>query len=48
LQNYCSASEQERIRRVLLALRWDAVDFGHGQIHISRAKNGTASDPPPG
>ena len=27
----------------LVTLRWDAVDFGHGQIHVSRAKNGTPS-----
>jgi type 1 fimbriae regulatory protein FimB/type 1 fimbriae regulatory protein FimE len=23
----------------LVTLRWDAIDFGHGQIHMSRAKN---------
>jgi type 1 fimbriae regulatory protein FimB/type 1 fimbriae regulatory protein FimE len=27
----------------LVTLRWDAVDFGHGQIHVSRAKNGSPS-----
>jgi integrase len=27
----------------LVALRWDAVDFAHGQVHISRAKNGSPS-----
>ena len=27
----------------LVTLRWDAVDFTHGQIHVSRAKNGSAS-----
>jgi integrase len=27
----------------LVALRWDAVDFTHGQVHISRAKNGSPS-----
>jgi integrase len=27
----------------LVTLRWDAIDFGHGQIHVSRAKNGSAS-----
>jgi type 1 fimbriae regulatory protein FimB/type 1 fimbriae regulatory protein FimE len=25
----------------LVALRWDAVDFTHGRLHVSRAKNGT-------
>jgi len=24
-------------------LRWDAIDFAHGQIHVSRAKNGSPS-----
>jgi type 1 fimbriae regulatory protein FimB/type 1 fimbriae regulatory protein FimE len=24
----------------LVALRWDAIDFAHGRIHINRAKNG--------
>ena len=27
----------------LVALRWDAIDFAHGQIHVSRAKNGAPS-----
>jgi type 1 fimbriae regulatory protein FimB/type 1 fimbriae regulatory protein FimE len=27
----------------LVTLRWDAIDFGHGQIHVSRAKNGSPS-----
>ena len=27
----------------LVSLRWDAVDFAHGQIHVSRAKNGSPS-----
>ena len=27
----------------LVALRWDAIDFAHGQVHISRAKNGSPS-----
>jgi hypothetical protein len=27
----------------LVTLRWDAIDLGHGQIHVSRAKNGAAS-----
>jgi type 1 fimbriae regulatory protein FimB/type 1 fimbriae regulatory protein FimE len=26
----------------LVTLRWDAIDFAHGQIHVSRAKNGLA------
>jgi type 1 fimbriae regulatory protein FimB/type 1 fimbriae regulatory protein FimE len=26
----------------LVALRWDAIDFAHGQVHVSRAKNGSA------
>jgi integrase len=26
-----------------MTLRWDAVDFAHGQIHVSRAKNGAPS-----
>ena len=25
----------------LVALRWDAVDFTHGRLHVSRRKNGT-------
>jgi integrase len=25
----------------LVTLRWDAIDFAHGQIHVSRAKNGS-------
>jgi type 1 fimbriae regulatory protein FimB/type 1 fimbriae regulatory protein FimE len=32
----------------LVTLRWDAIDFGHGQIHVSRAKNGSASVHPLG
>jgi integrase len=24
----------------LVALRWDAIDFGHGRLHVNRAKNG--------
>ena len=27
----------------LVTLRWDAIDFAHGQIHVSRAKNGSQS-----
>ena len=27
----------------LVTLRWDAIDFAHGQIHVSRAKNGSAA-----
>ena len=27
----------------LVTLRWDAVDFAHGQIHVSRAKRGSPS-----
>jgi integrase len=27
----------------LVTLRWDAIDFTHGQIHVSRAKNGSPS-----
>jgi type 1 fimbriae regulatory protein FimB/type 1 fimbriae regulatory protein FimE len=27
----------------LVALRWDSVDFGHGRLHVSRAKNGSPS-----
>ena len=27
----------------LVTLRWDAVDFAHGQIHVGRAKNGSPS-----
>ena len=27
----------------LVALRWDAIDFAHGQVHVSRAKNGSPS-----
>ena len=26
-----------------VTLRWDAVDFAHGQIHVGRAKNGSPS-----
>ena len=27
----------------LVTLRWDAIDFAHGQIYVSRAKNGSAA-----
>jgi len=27
----------------LVALRWDSVDFNHGRLHVSRAKNGLPS-----
>jgi integrase len=27
----------------LVTLRWDAVDFTHGRLHVSRAKNGSPS-----
>jgi integrase len=27
----------------LVALRWDAIDFAHGQVHINRVKNGSPS-----
>ena len=27
----------------LVTLRWDAIDFAHGQIHVGRAKNGSPS-----
>jgi integrase len=27
----------------LVALRWDSVDFNHGRLHVSRAKNGSSS-----
>ena len=27
----------------VVALRWDAIDFGHGRLHVSRAKNGSPS-----
>jgi integrase len=27
----------------LVVLRWDAIDFGHGRLHVSRAKNGSPS-----
>jgi integrase len=27
----------------LVSLRWDAVDFRHGQLHVRRAKNGAPS-----
>ena len=27
----------------LVSLRWDAVDFTHGQLHVQRAKNGSPS-----
>ena len=29
----------------LVTLRWDAIDFAHGQIHVSRAKNGAPNAP---
>jgi integrase len=32
----------------LVTLRWDAIDFPHGQIHVSRAKNGAPSVHPLG
>src|SRR5215831_13590437 len=25
----------------LVTLRWDAIDFGHGRLHVNRAKNGS-------
>ena len=27
----------------VVALRWDAIDFGHGRMHVSRAKSGSPS-----
>ena len=27
----------------LVALRWESVDFGHGRLHVNRAKNGSPS-----
>ena len=27
----------------LVALRWDAVDFSHGRLHVNRAKNGSSA-----
>jgi type 1 fimbriae regulatory protein FimB/type 1 fimbriae regulatory protein FimE len=27
----------------IVTLRWDAVDFSHGRLHVSRAKNGSQS-----
>ena len=27
----------------VVTLRWDAIDFGHGRLHVSRAKNGSPS-----
>jgi integrase len=27
----------------LVSLRWDAVDFNHGRLHVSRSKNGSPS-----
>ena len=27
----------------LVALRWDSIDFGHGRLHVTRAKNGCPS-----
>ena len=27
----------------VVTLRWDAVDFNHGRLHVSRAKNGSPS-----
>jgi integrase len=32
----------------LIALRWDAVDFKRGELHVSRRKNGSASVQPIG
>jgi type 1 fimbriae regulatory protein FimB/type 1 fimbriae regulatory protein FimE len=29
-----------------VALRWDSVDFGHGRIHINRAKAGSPDEHP--
>ena len=29
-----------------VTLRWDPIDFAHGQIHVSRAKNGSPSVDP--
>jgi integrase len=27
----------------IVTLRWDAIDFNHGRLHVSRAKNGSPS-----
>src|SRR5262245_26739261 len=27
----------------LVALRWDSIDFGHGRLHVNRAKQGSTS-----
>src|SRR5262249_35928419 len=27
----------------LVGLRWDSIDFGHGRLHVNRAKNGSPS-----
>src|SRR5262245_43044388 len=27
----------------LVTLRWDAIDFGHGRVHVSRVKGGSES-----
>jgi integrase len=27
----------------LVALRWDSIDFGHGRLHVNRAKSGSPS-----
>jgi len=27
----------------VVTLRWDAIDFGHGRMHVNRAKNGSPS-----
>jgi type 1 fimbriae regulatory protein FimB/type 1 fimbriae regulatory protein FimE len=27
----------------LVTLRWDAIDFGHGRLHVNRAKSGSPS-----
>jgi integrase len=32
----------------LVTLRWDAIDFAHGQIHVTRAKNDSPSVHPLG
>src|SRR4030081_324178 len=31
----------------LCSLRWEQVDLVHARLHVSRAKNGMASVPPP-
>ena len=30
----------------LVALRWDSVDFGHGRLHVNRAKSGSPASIP--